>query len=174
MSKEIWDTLVCILSSSNKSQIMDLQTRLMNFKKGSLIMDAYVQGIQVLSDELSASGDKVDDSTMILIHTHGLGSMYNPLILSVNANINNLNFEGVIAQLQSYESTLTSQIVNDPNIFPPSENFLQSRNNHINRGRGQYTSNTGRGKQSHNRPNQFKKGPRCLICSRYGHWAADC
>ena len=94
-------------------------------------MDAYVQGIQVLSDELSASGHKVDDSTMILVLTRGLGPMYSPLILSVNANINNLTFEGVIAQLHTYESTLASHTVNDPNIFSPTANFLQSGNNHI-------------------------------------------
>ena len=117
---------------------MDLQNLLMNFKKGPLKADAYVQEIQVLSDELSASSLKVNDSTMILLLTQGLGPMYSPLILSVN--INNLNSEGVIARLHTCESTLASNSVNDPNIFSPLENFLQSRNNHTSQGRGQYTA----------------------------------
>lgn len=51
---------------------MELQTRLHNLQKENMTLDTYIQSIQIIGDELMASGHLIDEHDLIVSLLRGL------------------------------------------------------------------------------------------------------
>ena len=99
---------------------------------------------------------------MILALIRGLGPQYNPLTLTVHANLSNLTLDDVISQLPIFDNILIAQEDQTSNQLPPNPNVSQS-NISQNNNKDKSNSNQGYrggGKQNYSKENQFRNGPR--------------
>ena len=59
-AKEAWDAIIRNFAGKSQSRIMELQTKLHNLRKNSMTVEAYVQMVRTLGDELHANGSNID------------------------------------------------------------------------------------------------------------------
>ena len=70
-AKEAWEGINRNFAGKSKSRIMELQTRLHNLRKGTMLIDDYVQLVRSLGDELRVSGSIIDGHDPYLHTTKG-------------------------------------------------------------------------------------------------------
>ena len=105
-AKEAWEAINRNFASKSKSRMMELQTRLHNLQKDTMLVDDYVQLIRSLGDELRVSGSMMNDHDLTFALLRGLGSTYNLFYASTNPLLDSFTFDDVACNLKTYESHL--------------------------------------------------------------------
>ena len=88
MSKEAWMAINRNFVAKSRSRVMELQTKLHNLIKGSLSIEAYVQAIRTIGDELQTCGNPMTENDPTLSLLRGLGPQYKYTTLSMLAIVN--------------------------------------------------------------------------------------
>lgn len=151
-SRDIWDALELSFASQTKAKIMQYKLQLQTLKKGNLSMREYLNQIKYCCDILGAAGKKINEDDQILHVLSGLGSEYNPVMVSITTKSEACTMREVCALLLSFENRLEEA----------------SNSNSMRQGGSFNSSGTSRGRgRANNRP-------RCQVCQRVGHTADKC
>ena len=110
MSKEAWMAINRNFAANSRSRVMELQTKLHNLIKGSLSIDAYVQAIGTIEGELQTCGNPMKQNDLTLALLIGLGSQYNTFYASTSQLVENLTFNDVAANLNTFDLHLSRQL----------------------------------------------------------------
>ena len=187
-AKELWEALESSLSSKGISKVSDLQCQIHIATKGNMTTNEYINMLKRLSEELSIVGYLVDYMSMMFAFLRGLGHDYIHFNISMNSNLENLNFKKLVTNLKTHEACLSFyNQVSSSNSFPPMANQVQLYQEHKgvtnnqpptqNRGGYQnYNSNRG-GRQNRGRGrgwNNNRSAPKCQICGLWGHRGREC
>ena len=102
--------------------------RLQTLKKESLSMRAFLSQVKSCCDLLGAAGCKISEEDQIMHILSGLGTDYNPVMVTVTSKTEGWTVQDVSAILMSYESRLeeimSSSISADASL--PSAHLVQS------------------------------------------------
>ena len=136
-AKEAWDAIIRNFSGKSQSRIMELQTKLHNLRKNSMIVEAYVQMVRTLGDELRANGSNINTHDLSFALLRGLDQQYNAFYASTSQLLHTLAFDDIVANLVTFDSHLARQN-NDHTAteFPPSAHFTQESNQDQRNNRG--------------------------------------
>ena len=166
-AKEFRDAIIRNFAGKSQSRIMELQTKLHNLWKNSMTVEAYVQMVRTLGDELRANGSNINTHDLSFALLRGLDQQYNALYASTSQLLHTLTFDNIVANLVTFDSHLERQN-NDHTTaeFPPSAHFTQASNQDQRNNRGG-RNNRGRGRGQ-------KTIPRCQLCFKQGHRVINC
>ena len=166
-AKEAWDAIIRNFAGKSQSRIMELQTKLHNLRKNSMSVEAYVQIVRTLGDELRANGSNINMHDLSFALLRGLDQQYNAFYASTSQLLHTLTFDDVVANLITFDSHLARQN-NDHTTgeFPPSAHFTQINNQDQRNNRGG-RNNRGRGRGQ-------RTIPRCQLCFKQGHRVINC
>ncbi|KAL3642739.1 hypothetical protein CASFOL_013554 [Castilleja foliolosa] len=190
---EIWKTIEGVFANQNKAKVMQIRLQLQTLKKGGLSMREYLNKVKSCCDLLSAAGEKVSESDHLLYILGGLGTEYNPVLVSLTSRsasqpVSLTEAHAILLSLENRLETIENPFGNvDDSNFSANlstgnrggrNGFSQSNrgrnnssyNNNNNRGRGGYNGGNFRGRGG--RGNTFK--PKCQICHYIGHTAEKC
>ena len=147
---------------------MELQTKLHNLIKGSLSIEAYVQAIRTIGDELQTCGNPMTENDLTLALLRGLGPQYNAFYASTSQLLYNLTFDDVAANLNTFDLHLSRKFTEQvPSEFPPTANYTHTHpqdTKNMNRG-GRNGRGRGRGQRTTSR---------CQLCFKQGHRVINC
>ena len=166
-AKEAWDAINKNFAGKSQSRIMELQTKLHNLRKNSMTVEAYVQMVKTLGDELRANGSNVSSNDLSFALLRGLDQQYNAFYASTSQLLHTLTFDDIVANLVTFDSHLAKQ--NNNHIaaeFPPSAHFTQVSNQDQRNNRG--------GRNYRGRGRGQKTIPRCQLCFKQGHRVINC
>lgn len=191
-TSDIWRALETNFSSQSKAKLMQYKLQLQTLKKDNLSMSEYLTKIKTCCDLLGSAGYKVSADDQILHVLAGLGSEYDPVMVSITSRIEPWSILDVQSLLLSFESRLESSKSTPLNSdgSQPSAHYANHNNTqrggHFGfqhtRGRGFQASNRG-GRGGSNR-GVFNGGrgrgrspgnkPVCQVCFIPGHTADRC
>ena len=89
--------------AKSRSGVVELQTKLHNLIKGSLSIEAYVQAIQTIGDELQTCGNPMIENDLTLVLLRRLEPQYNAFYASTSPLLENLTFDDVAANLNTFD-----------------------------------------------------------------------
>ena len=166
-AKEAWDATIRNFAGKSQSRIMELQTKLHNLRKKSMTVEAYVQMVRTLGDELHANGSNINTHDLSFALLRGLDQQYNAFYASTSQLLHTLTFDDIVANLVTFDSHLARQ--NNEHTaaeLSPSAHFTQAsiQDQRNNRG-GRNNRSRGRGQ---------KTVPRCQLCFKQGHRVINC
>ncbi|KAG9444531.1 hypothetical protein H6P81_015871 [Aristolochia fimbriata] len=177
----MWVSLEQAYASSLHSRVLQLRLELQNLKRGTLSILEYLERGKSIADNLSAAGQPVDQEDLVAYILNGLGSEYEPFIMSVTARTDPLSLESLQSMLLSQEHRLnvTTQLggLTLSNTVPSAS--MANHTNTSSRGRGGRSTSRGRGRgggrstpnsthAQNNKPRPDTR-PSCQICSKKGH-----
>ncbi|CAA0831765.1 Unknown protein, partial [Striga hermonthica] len=149
-SRQIWDSLRSGFASHSLAKQMQLKLELQTLKKGSMKMRDYYNKVKGICDLLAAAGQRIDEGDQILHLLAGLGSEYNPVVVSLTSRSEKFSMMEAYSILLSFESRLESiEGGNETDGSLLAANMATNSNNNANmvvyasRGRG---SNALRGR----------------------------
>ena len=182
-SKEAWDTLQRMLSSTTRARTVQIRVELATTKKRDLSAAAYFRKIKGLASELAAAGSALRDDEVIAYLLAGLGPEYDPFVTSMTTKSEPLTLDDVFAHLMAFEAR---QLQHQAELQLPhgsSANYAGRGGQQRTRGRG----DRGRGRPVYTRggaPSRSSDGrgdrrgnssrPSCQICGKTGHTAVKC
>ena len=105
-AKEAWEAINRNFTGKSKTRILELQTRLHNLQKDTMLVDDYVQLVRSLGDELRVSGSMMNEHNLTFALLRGLGSTYNLFYASTSLLLGSLTFDDVSCNIKTYESHL--------------------------------------------------------------------
>ena len=128
-AKEAWDAIIRNFAGKSQSRIMELQTKLHNLRKNSMSVEAYVQSVRTLGDELRANGSNINMHDLSFALLRGFDQQYNAFYASTSQLLHTLTFDDVVANLITFDSHLARQNTeHNTGEFPPSAHFTQTNN----------------------------------------------
>ncbi|KAL3644258.1 Helix-loop-helix protein 2 [Castilleja foliolosa] len=191
-SSEIWSVLERNFASQSKAKTLQYKLQLQTTKKGNSSMRDYLAKIKMCCDLLATTGNAVSQSDQIMHILSGLGSEYDPVMVTVTAGISSFGLNDIQALLLSFEARLESAstanhggMINSEGSQPTANYALQDSNqkkgfnnqsfnqrgrgsnNNSFRGRGGRGSYRGRGGRHQNKVT-------CQVCNVSGHTADRC
>ena len=83
-AEEAWDAITRNFAGKSQSRIMELQKKLHNLHKNSMSVEAYVQIVQTLGDELCANGSNINMHDLSFALLRGLDQQYNAFYASTS------------------------------------------------------------------------------------------
>jgi len=170
-SKQTWDILNKMYASKTRSRIMHLKERLTRFKKGSLSIAEYLNGIKSVSDELAVINSTVDDVDLVIHTLNGLGSEYKEVSAALRTRENPITFEELHDLLTDYESYLHRD-EETPTPVPTALSAQKGRQHYHKRG----YNPAQQGSSTNNRSTSPGSNKRviCQYCEKSGHTAKIC
>ena len=166
-AKEAWDAITQNFASKLQSRMMKLQKKLHNLRKNSMPVEAYVQTVRTLGDELRANGSNINMHDLSFALLRGLDQQYNAFYASTSQLLHTLTFDDVVANFITFDSHLARQNNNHTTgEFPPSTHFTQTNNQDQRNNRGG-RNNRGKGRGQ-------RTLPRCQLCFKQGHRVINC
>ncbi|GFQ00342.1 phosphoglucan phosphatase dsp4 amyloplastic [Phtheirospermum japonicum] len=85
-SHEMWRALETNFAAQSGAKTMQYKIQLQTMKKGNLSMREYLNKVKVCCDNLAASGHKIEDFDQQLHALIGLGSEYDPVVVTITSN----------------------------------------------------------------------------------------
>lgn len=158
-------------------------------------MRDYLNKIKSCCDVLASAGQKIGEEDQVLHILSGLGSEYDPVMVSVTSRAEPCSLKEVHAMLLSFESRLevssSTAVVNVDGSVPAANTVIQSpfqkRQNttefQSNQGKNQFNNQSyrgGRGRSFHRGRggragrNFNNNRPQCQLCHYFGHTADKC
>ena len=108
-AKEAWMAINRNFAAKSRSRVMELQTKLHNPRKGSLSTETYVQAVRTIGYELQTCGNPMTENDLTLALLRGLGPQYNAFFASTSQLLENLTFDDVAANLNTFDLHLSRQ-----------------------------------------------------------------
>ena len=105
-TKETWEAINKQYAARTRSRVMEIQTRLHNFRKGNQPRDTYIQTIQNLGDEIQSCVGKMAEEDLTFALIQGLPPPYNAFYANTSPLLDSLTFDDVVSNLCTYESHL--------------------------------------------------------------------
>ncbi|KAL3652810.1 hypothetical protein CASFOL_002491 [Castilleja foliolosa] len=182
-SSQIWHVLESNFASQSKAKTLQYKLQLQTTKKGNLSMREYLAKVKMCCDLLATTGNPVSQSDQLMHILSGLGSEYDPVMVTVTAGINSFGLNDVQALLLSFEARLENAMSmssagaintdgSQPTVKYASQENYQKKNSSP-RGRGGNSNFRGgfRG-----RGGRMQGGGRitCQVCHVPGHSADRC
>jgi hypothetical protein len=143
-SSTLWKTLLTMFASQVRARVMQIYFQLATVNKGNSSITEYFQTIKTLSDTLAAASQPLNDFESVLFLLKGLGSEYDPFVISVTTQVDPLSIDELYGHLLAHEMHLEQQIP-ALDIQQPTANL--STRAPMSRGRGY----CGHGGQPYNR-----------------------
>lgn len=103
-SKEAWDIIKKMFSSSTRARIVQIRVELATTKKRDLSAAAYFSKIKSLASELTAADAPLRDDEVVAYLLAGLGSDYDPFVTSITTKTEALSLDDVYAHLLTFEA----------------------------------------------------------------------
>ncbi|KAG6588985.1 Retrovirus-related Pol polyprotein from transposon RE1, partial [Cucurbita argyrosperma subsp. sororia] len=194
-SKQVWNVLAKLYSSSSRSNVVNLKSDLQTIsKKSDESIDAYIKRIKEIKDKLANVSTVVNDEDLLIYALNGLPTEYNTFRTSMRTRSTPVTFEELHVLLKAEESALAKQSKRDdlckqPTALLASSQSLMSYastfNNNFVRGRGRGrghghgcssfdTQGRGGGSSQQQQLVVANNHSSCQICLRRGHIALDC
>lgn len=126
---QIWCTLEQAFAGQSKAKILQHKLQIQKMKKGNLTMREYLSKMKACIDILFSAGHRLSVEDQILHILAGLGSEYDPVVVSVTTRSEPFTLNDVSSLLLSFEARLdrgTNNSTNDSNL--PSINLTQFNN----------------------------------------------
>lgn len=95
-----------IFNTRSKSRILQLKNQLQSFRKNNLSADDYVARLTTMAEELREAGVAIDDGELSLIALNGFNAIYDPVVTTQVARIEDISFSFFLGLLCAYESRL--------------------------------------------------------------------
>ncbi|KAI4346062.1 hypothetical protein L6164_013144 [Bauhinia variegata] len=105
-SKQAWDTLKTMYVGRSRMRIMALKQRISTFTKGTQSMASYLQGIKVISDELSIIDSPLDNTDLVIHTLNGLGAEYREISAVLRARETPIDFAELYEKLMDFETLM--------------------------------------------------------------------
>ena len=130
-AREAWEAINRNFAGKSKSRIMELQTRLHNLQKDTMMVDDYVQLVRSLGDELRVSGSMMNEHDLTFALLRGLGSTYNPFYASTSPLLVSPTFDDVACNLKRMNHIFSGNLKNIKHIsfLPQHISHKQNRLN---------------------------------------------
>ncbi|KAL3634153.1 hypothetical protein CASFOL_021207 [Castilleja foliolosa] len=185
-SSEIWAVLERNFASQSKAKTLQYKMQLQTTRKGNMSMRDYLAKIKMCCDLLATTGNPVSCNDQIMHILSGLGSEYDPVMVTVTASINSFGLNDIQSLLLSFEARLENVVsLNSGNMVntegsQPSANYAAQDNFQKKgfnmRGRGNNSNFRGRGRGSfRGRGGRFQNSRvTCQVCQVPGHTADRC
>ncbi|KAK6131263.1 hypothetical protein DH2020_034998 [Rehmannia glutinosa] len=180
-SYAIWNALKTNFASQTIAKVMQYRLQLQMLRKGTMPMREYLNKIKTCCDVLAAAGEPISDKYQVLYILGGLGSEYNPVLVSITSRITPCSLMETHALLLSFENRL--EVFDNFQVSPEgsasinftSQNPRRAYNNQGNRGRG-FPNHRGKGggRGPFRGRGGRQNGMRCQICYKTNHTADKC
>lgn len=200
-SHEAWTTLTRLYAGKSRTRVMQLKEELSLSTRGSRTVSEFLQGINVIADELVIIDHPVSDDDLTLYILNGLGNEFREIAAPIRAHETSLRFEEIHDLLVSHESYLRRLEHQSGAPFIPTANYShrQPTTTYSHRHSNSYGQNK-RSPRSFSKLNQWhpqisphqhrhndafhingssNSGPRpykpkCQWCDQMGHTAKNC
>ena len=128
-----------------------MRTQIQTTRKGSIIIHKYYTKIKTTFDALRAAGSNMSDEDFVLCLLAGLGSEYDSIVTTINAQPEGTTLSDVYGMLMShkniieyqhsvshmdYQANLTYHKENQMRNWQPNFNFGGNNNNYVRRPAG--------------------------------------
>ncbi|KAK1648387.1 hypothetical protein QYE76_066192 [Lolium multiflorum] len=202
-SAAVWSSLHSMFASQNRARVMQIRYQLSNIRKKDLSASAYFNRVKSLADSMAAIGAPLRDDEVLGYMLAGLGSEYEPLVVSITTRDQPVSLNSFYAYLIGAELRIEQQTaVNDihssansaarrfngapgaprggPGYGGPGGHGAPGGQGGGNQGGGrdnqqQQPRRNGNGNYNGgNGGQQRRNGPKCQICSKFGHDALRC
>ncbi|XP_010268345.1 PREDICTED: uncharacterized protein LOC104605321 [Nelumbo nucifera] len=185
-SKEVWDRLHVLFSSTSKTRIDDLKLELAYLKKGTLTVTDYVQKIKSLSDALATSRHFLIDVDQIHYLLGGLPTEYDTFVLSMTTRLDSLSFSEIQSLLLTFEKRLkchssqfvldspSANLANEKKTFNHNQSSSYKPRQFNNDGGSDNSKKTSYNNNNRSRSNSKNATVVCQLCEYLGHTAATC
>lgn len=181
---QIWSTLSATYAKPSRAHIKQLRQQVKTWTKGTMSIDAYVQGFTTKFDQLALLGKPYELEDQIDYVLEGLPEEYKQIVDQIERRETPPSITEIHEKLLNFEAKL--QTKNSTSLaLPVTANAAQFRgsSNNNNRNSSQQTPrNNTRGQQTWQqqklspRSDQQSRGyqGRCQLCSTYRHSARRC
>ena len=154
---KVWKVLENRFSSISRSHVLNLKGEFHNIKKGTDLVDLYLQKIKVVRDKLLAVGVIMDDEELLDITLKGLLKEYNAFRSTIRTRSTHVSFNELSTMFNVEDESLNDGSEIKDTIFAMAATTTPKPNNNgfnqfFNRGRGRDHSNNrgGRGGRGSN------------------------
>ena len=154
---KVWKVLENRFSSISRSHVLNLKGEFHNIKKGTDLVDLYLQKIKVVRDKLLAVGVIMDDEELLHITLKGLLKEYNAFRSTIRTRSTHVSFNELSTMFNVEDESLNDGSEIKDTIFAMAATTTPKPNNNgfnqfFNRGRGRDHSNNrgGRGGRGSN------------------------
>ncbi|KAL0795339.1 hypothetical protein Bca101_066716 [Brassica carinata] len=189
-SHEIWTTLDNHFNRPSNSRPFELQHKLQTVTKTTKTMDAYLQEITTISDQLTSIGAPMTDVMKIFTALRGLRKDYEPIKTAIERTIDtqpSTTFDSIVPRFVAFDDRLKSYDTGQevtPHLAFTSVRSGQGGQYYSSRGRGNRGRSGGRGRGYYTTKGrgfmqQFSSSESdtrvvCQICGKPGHPAFRC
>lgn len=178
-SKEAWDILQRMFSSSTRARTVQIRVELATTKKHGLSAADYFRKIKNLAIEMAAADVPLRDDEVIAYLLAGLGADYDAFVTSMTTKCETLSLDDVYAYLMVFEARQSQHQAEMQLHTGSSVNYAGRGGSSRSRGRpdrGRGRSRGGpfprSGDTRGDRRNPSR--PPCQICGKEGHTAVRC
>ena len=172
-SKEAWDTLQRMFSSSTRARTVRTRVELATSKKRNQCAANYLHKIK----GLAAAGSALQDDDVIAYLLAGLGPNYDPFATSLTTKSEALTLDDVFAHLMTFEARQVQHQAELQLNPGSSANYAGRGGQQKNRGRRDRGPGRAQG-YAPSHPAGDRRGPyarpSCQICGKVGHPAVRC
>jgi histone deacetylase 1/2 len=184
-SAAVWASLHAMFSSQNRARLMQIRFQLSNTRKKDLTAAEYFNRMKALADSMAAIGVPLKEDEVLGYMLAGLGPEYEPLVVSLTTRADSVSLDSFYAYLVGAELRLEQQA-----SMGDIHSSANSVARHSDGNRGAHGGHPGQGgqgggqgggrfgQQPQQRRNgngqQRRNGPKCQVCSKYGHDALRC
>ena len=154
---KVWKVLENRFSSISRSHVLNLKGEFHNIKKGTDLVDLYLQKIKVVRDKLLAVGVIMDDEELLHITLKGLLKEYNAFRSTIRTRSTHVSFNELSTMFNVEDESLNDGSEIKDTIFAMAATTTPKPNNNgfnqfFKRGRGRDHSNNrgGRGGRGSN------------------------
>ena len=173
-SKEVWDSLERLYTSTTKARKIQLKNELNNLKKSpSMSVNDFVLKIKDVSDALSSIGSLVDNDDLVAFTLNGLreDNKWKSFITSIYVRDTLPNFEQLISLMITEELNLQGSSSRSDQLQVFYAGSRGKGRNFQSRGRGRNNSSQSSQHQQHDQQqnqhqNQTQNQKRKVLCSK--------
>lgn len=105
-ASELWNSLTLTFATQSKAKIMQYKLQIQTLKKGTMSMHEYLTKMKAYCDVLASIGHKIYDEDHILHIISGLGTEYDPVMVTITSRTESWTVKDVGALLLSFETRL--------------------------------------------------------------------
>ena len=105
-SLDVWQILATQFGARSGARVLHLKTQIQTIRKGSTIIHEYYTKMKTTLDALRAAGNNMSDEDFVLCLLAGLGSRYDSIVTTINAQPEGTSLSNVYEMLLSHENRI--------------------------------------------------------------------
>jgi hypothetical protein len=165
-SQQAWEILKTMYAGRSRVRVMARKQRISTFAKGTQSMSVYLQGIKVISDELSIIDNPLDNTDLVIHTLNGLGNEYKEISAALRSRETPIEFAELHEKLMDFETLMRrdSPTTSEPTVVTANA-VTHSKNQNFSRGPNRKQPTGGQ---------NYEKRVICQYCEKPGHSAKVC